>query len=190
MNLLGAKFLGEIRQFQAEPGVGLVRAKAVEGLLESQAREGRRNVNVQGQFPEALEQSFDERVNVLALDEAHLQVQLGEFQLAVGALVFVAEAAGDLVIAFQAGDHEHLFELLRRLGQGVKSARLAAVGHEEFARAFGGGFEKNGRLDFDKALLVHEQAGGGGDFAAQADVAEPFRGGANPGSDIGGGVPR
>jgi hypothetical protein len=45
-----------------------------------------------------------------------------------------------------------------RLRQGVKGARLAAVGNEEFARAFGGGFEKNRRLDFEEALFVHEDA--------------------------------
>jgi hypothetical protein len=53
---------------------------------------------------------------------------LGEFQLAVGPLVLVAEAAGDLVILFHAGDHEHLFELLRRL-------RLRAVSEAEAAKA-------------------------------------------------------
>ena len=38
----GAKFLGEIGQFHAEAGVGLVAAPAVEGVGEGKAREGRR----------------------------------------------------------------------------------------------------------------------------------------------------
>ena len=133
------------------------------------------NVHIQREFPEALEQAFDERVDVFALDEAHFDVELGEFELAVGALVFVAKAAGELVVFLDAGDHEDLFELLRGLRQGVKGARLAAVGHQEFARAFGGGFEQDGRLDFHEALFVHVEAGGGGDFAAQPEVARHFR---------------
>ena len=35
-------------------------------------------------------------VDVLALDERHLDVDLAELELAVGALVLVAEAAGEL----------------------------------------------------------------------------------------------
>ena len=40
--------------------------------------------------------------HVLAAREAHLQVDLGEFELPVGALVLVAEAAGDLEVAVEA----------------------------------------------------------------------------------------
>ncbi len=36
----------------------------------------------------------------------------------------VPEAARDLVVAVDAGDHEHLLEQLRRLRQGVPVARL------------------------------------------------------------------
>ncbi len=49
---------------------------------------------------------LDDRHDVLALDEGHLQVELGELRLAVGAQVFVAEAAGDLEVALEAGDHQ------------------------------------------------------------------------------------
>jgi hypothetical protein len=38
---------------------------------------------------------------MLAAREAHLQVDLREFKLAIGALVFVAKAAGDLKVAIK-----------------------------------------------------------------------------------------
>ena len=57
------------------------------------------------------------------LDEGGLDVDLGELGLAVGAEVLVAEAAGDLEVVLDAGDHEQLLVLLRRLGQGVEACR-------------------------------------------------------------------
>ncbi len=79
------------------------------------------------------------REDVLAAREAHLQIDLREFELAVGALVFVAEAAGDLEVAVEAGDHQDLLEDLRRLRQRVKLAGMHAAGHQEIARALGRG---------------------------------------------------
>ena len=58
-------------------------------------------------------------------DEGHLDVDLGELGLAVGPQVLVAEAAGELVVALEAGDHQQLLEQLRRLRQGVEAARGA-----------------------------------------------------------------
>ena len=51
--------------------------------------------------------------HVVDLDEGHLDVELGEVGLAVGAEVLVAEAAGDLVVALEPGDHQQLLEELR-----------------------------------------------------------------------------
>jgi hypothetical protein len=76
-----------------------------------------------------------DRDDVVLLDEAHLDVELGELRLAVGAEVLVAVAAGDLVVALHAGHHEQLLEQLRRLRQGVPGARLQADRHQEVARA-------------------------------------------------------
>ena len=132
-------------------------------------------VDVQRGLPDALQQAFDQGVDVLALDERHLDVDLAELELPVGALVLVAEAAGDLVIALDAADHEDLLELLRRLRQGVERARLTAVRHEEFAGALGRALEQDRRLDFQEALLVHEHARGGGHLAAHAQVAGHLR---------------
>ena len=74
--------------------------------------------------------------DVFAVHERHLHVELGELRLAVGAQVFIPEAAGDLEIALVAGHHQQLLELLRRLGQGVELPRMHAAGHHVIARAF------------------------------------------------------
>ena len=63
-------------------------------------------------------------MTVVLVDEAHLEVELGELGLAVAAQVLVAVAAGDLEVAVDAGDHQQLLELLRALRQGVDVARL------------------------------------------------------------------
>src|SRR5262249_6871648 len=62
-------------------------------------------------------------------------------------------------------------ELLRRLRQRVEGAGLAAIRHDKLARAFGCGLEEDRRFYFEKSLLFHEDADGGGDFAAQPEIA-------------------
>ena len=62
--------------------------------------------------------------HVVLVDERHLEVELGELGLAVGARVLVAEAARDLVVALEPADHQQLLEQLRRLRQRVERARL------------------------------------------------------------------
>ena len=67
------------------------------------------------------------RDDVLAVDEAHLDVELRELGLAVGARVFVAEAADDLHVLVAPADHQELLEELRRLRQRVEAARHRAA---------------------------------------------------------------
>src|SRR5581483_3376994 len=90
----------------------------------------------------------------LTAREAHLQVDLRELKLTVGAEVFIAEAAGDLEVAIKTRDHENLLEDLRRLRQRVELARMHATGHQKIARPFGRGLGENRRLDLEKALLT------------------------------------
>ena len=85
------------------------------------------------------EEAFGDGEDGVLRGEGHLEVDLGELGLAVGAEVFVAEAAGDLEVAVEAGDHEDLLEDLRRLRQRVELAGVDAAGDEVVARAFGGG---------------------------------------------------
>ena len=109
----GAEFLGEVREFHAEARVRFVDAVAVQRLLEGEAFEWRRHVQVQRDFPDALEQPLNQVINVLAFNERHLDVNLRELRLAVGPQILVAVAARELEIFFDAGHHEDLLELLR-----------------------------------------------------------------------------
>ena len=108
--------------------------------------------------------------DLVAFDEAHLDVDLGELGLAVGAQVLVAEAAGDLVVALDAGAHEHLLELLRALRQRVEVAGVRAGRHEEVTRALGRGVGEDRRFDLEEAALVEGGAHCLRDLVAQQDV--------------------
>ena len=113
----------------------------------------------------------DRGQHVVLVDEAHLGVELHELVLAVGAQVLVAQAAGDLVVAVDAGDHQQLLEQLRRLRQGVERPRLLARRHEELAGPLGRGRHEHRRLDLDEALRLHRPADRRVDAAADAQVA-------------------
>ena len=167
--------VGHIDQFHVEARVRLVDAPAVHHVLKRDARERRGDVDVERRFPDAREQSLDEGVNIFAIDERHLDVDLRELRLAVGAQIFVAIAAGQLKIFFHAGDHEDLLVLLRRLGQGVKVSRMQPAWHEEFAGAFRRALEQRWRLDLEEPLILHEHARRGGHPASQAHIVNHFR---------------
>jgi hypothetical protein len=145
-------------QFQSEAQVGFVRAVAGDGFVISQARKGLQHALVRAGFNHPDVEFLDEVQDVVLGDERHFEVELGEFGLAVGAGVFVAEAAGDLEVPLHACDHQQLLELLRRLRQRVELAWIQAAGHEVVARAFRRAFDENGRFDLQKAARGEEVA--------------------------------
>ena len=108
--------------------------------------------------------------HVVLVDETHLHVELHELVLPVGTQVLVAQAAGHLVVAIDAGHHQQLLEQLRRLGQRVERAGLLARRHEELASTFGCGRHEHRRLDLDEALGVHRIADRGVDRRADPQV--------------------
>jgi len=64
-----------------------------------------------------------EGVDVLAVDEAHLDVDLGELRLPIEPEILVAEALDDLEVAIEPGHHEELLEKLGGLGQSIEAPR-------------------------------------------------------------------
>src|SRR5829696_8281905 len=76
------------------------------------------------------------------------------FGLAVPALVLVAKRTGYLEVAFEAGHHQELFELLRGLRERVKLPRIEAGRNQVVPGAFrcGGGEER--RFDLHEAPIV------------------------------------
>ena len=87
-------------------------------------------------------------------DERHLDVDLGEFGLAVGARVLIAETARDLHVAAEAADHQDLLEDLRRLRERVERAAVDARGDQIVARALGRRLDQRRRLDLEKVAIV------------------------------------
>ena len=92
------------------------------------------------------------------IHEAHLHVQLGEFRLAIGPQVLIAEAARHLVVALDAAHHQQLLEQLRGLGQGKPLAAADPAGEDVVAGALGGGAGQDRGFHLDEALLFEEAA--------------------------------
>ena len=154
--------------------VGLVDAVQPDRLVVAHLRERRLQLDADAR-ERRLQKAFDHAEDGLRPREAHLQIDLGELGLAVGAQVFVAEAAHDLEVLVEAGDHQDLLEDLRRLRQRVELARMHAAGHQVVARAFGRGARHERRLDLVEALRVQIVANGDRHLVAQLDVALHLR---------------
>ena len=158
--------LRHVGDLEVEAQVRLVRAVLGHRLVVGDARDRPRDL-VPDQLPQRGDDLLAELDDVVLLDEAHLDVELGELRLAVGAEVFVPVAARDLVVPLHAADHEQLLEQLRRLRQGVPGAGLEPGRDQEVAGAFRGGAGHRRRLDLDEVLVVQHLAGGAADLAAQ-----------------------
>src|SRR5262249_39842268 len=109
-----------VRQRRAEGGdvqlvaqVRLVRPVVEQRLTHGQARPWPGQIDVQDLLPEPADPALDDLEDVLFVVERHLYVELGELGCTVRPQVFVSEAAGDLVVALHAGDHQQLLHLLR-----------------------------------------------------------------------------
>ena len=97
--------------------------------------------------------------DVLLFDETHLDVELGEFRLAIGAKIFIAVTPSDLEIPLDAADHQQLLEQLGRLRERVPVAGLQAHGHEEISRSLGGGSGEGRGFDLHEAAIQERRAG-------------------------------
>ena len=143
----------EIADLHAAPEIGFVRAVLRDGLGVGHAQKRPRRLT-SDEAHEPLHQRLDRREHQILGRERHLEVDLRELGLAVGAEILVAEALDDLEVAIEPRDHEDLLEDLRRLRQRVELARVHAARHEIVARAFGRGLRQHRRFDLEKALLV------------------------------------
>ena len=160
--------VGALDELEAHPEVGLVGPVPRHRVGVRHPRQ-RALDGVAGLGPHGLQDVLHQRDDVLLVHEAHLDVELGELGLPVGAEVLVAVAARDLVVALHAADHEQLLEQLRALRQGVPAARGQTGRHQEVAGALGRGAGQRGRLDLDEVAGVEHVAGGLVDLAAQAE---------------------
>ena len=149
VELAGGEEAGDVLDLHPAAEVGLVGAVPLHGVPVGQAGEGRGHV-LADHLGQLHHQRLDHALHILLPHEAHLDVDLGELRLAVGAQVLVAEAAADLDVALEAAHLEQLLEELGALGQRVELAGVDAAGHQVVAGALRCGLGEDGRLDLDE----------------------------------------
>ena len=164
--------LGDILHLDRVAQIGLVAAVFAQGLGKGNPRPAFGDRLALG---EILEHAGDDRLHrgehVVLSDKTHLDVELVEFAgQPVGARIFVAETGRDLEVAVEAGHHQQLLVLLRRLRQRVEPARMDPRGHEEVARAFRRRRRQNRGLELEETLFLHPPAHRIDDRAAGHDV--------------------
>ena len=151
--------VGELDPLESIPHVGLVGSEPLHGVAVADVGEGGLEVGAVEALPDVGDHALDEVLDVLAVDEGHLEVQLGELGLPVLTGVLVAEAPGDLVVPVHASDHEHLFELLGGLGQGVEGSGVDTGGDDVVPGSLGGGPSEHGGLDLQESLALQVDPG-------------------------------
>ncbi|RMO71602.1 hypothetical protein ALQ35_05713 [Pseudomonas fluorescens] len=168
------ELVGHVHQFQRNTQVWLVGTVAAHGFFEGHVREF-----AEFQIQHFLEQVADHLLgqahDLFFIEEAGLDVDLGEFWLAVGTQVFVTEALGDLVVTVEASHHQQLLEQLWRLRQGEEGTGVGTARHQVVTRAFRGGPGQDRRFDVEEAVLVEEATDAGGHARTQTQLLGHFR---------------
>ena len=89
--------------------------------------------------------------------------------------ILVPEAAHDLEVALEPGDHQDLLKQLWRLRERVEAARCEPARHEEVPGALRRGPRQHRRLDLDEALAVEVVARRAAHLVAQQEVTQHRR---------------
>lgn len=168
------QLVGDVHQLQRDAQVGLVRTVAAHGLFERHVRE-LVELDIQHFLEQLAHHLLGDADDVALVEEAGLDVDLGEFRLAVGTQVLVTEALGDLVVAIEAGDHQQLLEQLWRLRQGEEVARVGTARHQVIARAFRRRPAEDRGLDVEEAVVVQVAANAAGDARTQLQLGGHLR---------------
>ena len=111
-----------------------------------------------------MDKPFAHREDILHIDKGHLQVDLGEFRLAVGPQILVPKAAGKLDVFVKARDHQELLVHLGGLGQRVERALVHPGGDDVVPGPFGGRLDHHRGVDLDKAFIREKLVGNSGDL--------------------------
>src|SRR5690606_12132086 len=164
----------DVDQLQRDAQVGLVRAITTHGFFERHMRK-LAELDVQHFLEQLAHHAFGDANDVGLVEEAGLDIDLGEFRLAVGTQIFVAEAFGNLVVAVETGNHQQLLEQLWRLRQCEEAAGVGTTGYQIVAGAFWGSTGQDRGFHIEEALLVQVAADAGGDARAQLELLGHFR---------------
>src|ERR1700730_594186 len=147
--------IADVSDLEVVSKVGLDGAITEQRLLHVESRQRRGDVDAEDFLPDLDPQALDQIEDVLFRAERHLDVQLRDLHDPIGAQVFVAQAAGDLVVAARAGHHQQLLQLLGRLGQREEVAGMEARWNDEIARTLRSSFEEHRGFDLDELVRVH-----------------------------------
>src|SRR6266508_1458521 len=173
--LRAARELRRVLELELEAEIRLVGAETAVGLVPGESRERNLELDADRLAPDVTDHALHQVEEELAVRKCHLDVELGDLLDPVRAQVFIPEAACDLVVAIEAGDHEQLLEDLRRLRQREEAARLQPARHDEVARALGGRLEEDRRFDIREAISLHHPTDRRDETRAQAEVALHLR---------------
>ena len=164
LELAPRKDVGHFGEFEKNARIRPIAAIAVHGIGKTHPREGARQIDPNGFFAAIRGEDLEKFEHVLYAHKGHLQVDLGELQLAIRSLILVPKAACDLKIPLVTAHHEQLLHDLGRLGKRVEGARLKTARDQEIARAFGRRTSQHGRLDFQEAMLIERVSHGSCEF--------------------------
>ncbi len=173
LELDSVELIGNIHQFQRDAQVGLIRAVPAHGLFERHVREFAK-LQIQHFLEQLADHAFGDTDDVRFIEEAGLDVDLGELGLAISAKVFVAEALGDLIVAVETGNHQQLLEQLRRLRQGKEITGMGAARHQIVTRAFRCRTPQDRGFHIEEAVVIQVPTNARGDTRAQLELLGHF----------------
>ena len=151
---LGAtELLADVLNLKPKAKVGAVAAVTEHRLVVSDPRPRSRGNRKIGRLEYCCDRSLADLDHLVFVNKRHLDVELRELRLTVGAQVLVAEAAGNLEVTLVAGHHQQLLEELGRLRQRVPVARVHPAGNEEVARALRRRLRQDRRFNFEEVAL-------------------------------------
>ena len=146
--------LAQVDQLEAKACVRLVGAIARHRVRVFQARQRQLDVYIQRFLKELLEEAFVDGLHIDLFHKRHFDVDLREVRLAIGAEVFVAEAARNLEIAVVSREHQKLLKELRALRKREELARMHTARHKVVARAFRRALGENRGFDLEEILGI------------------------------------
>src|SRR5206468_7615581 len=97
-----------VLDLERDAEIGLVAAETLHRIAIGQTRKWNLELAAQVAAEHRREHSLDDLEDIVLGDERHLEIDLGELGLSVGAQVLVPQASGDLEVAIEARDHEDL----------------------------------------------------------------------------------
>ena len=167
--------IADLHQLQGVAQIGPIGAEARRRLFVGHAGERVRQRHAQHPVEDVAHQRLHPPGNALEIEERGLDVELGELRLPIRAQILVAEAAHDLVVAFEPRHHQELLEDLGRLRQCEEAAGVGAARDEVVARAFRRRSREHRGLDVDEAFGVQELPHRTGDARPRLDAREHLR---------------